>query len=59
MGLLKGQIEFKKWKDKKPLTRKEAMLAMCYQCNGEEQSNEYCQGKDSCPMYAFAPYSGA
>jgi len=55
MGLIKGQIEYKKWKDGKKLTRGEAMSAMCYQCNGMEQSNEDCQGKN-CPMYPYQPY---
>jgi len=56
MGLIKGQTEFKKWQSGKKITRKEAMLAQCYICNGEEQSNEDCEGKQ-CPLYQYHPYN--
>lgn len=44
MGLLKGQIEYRKFKSGKSLTRKEAVLAQCYVCNGQEDSNARLQG---------------
>ena len=56
MGYIKGQIEFRKWKSGQRLTRKEAMLAQCFACNGEEESAVDCLGAKSCPMYAYAPY---
>ena len=36
MGKIKGQLEFQKFKEGKLLTRKEAILAQCYVCNGED-----------------------
>ena len=56
MGALKGKREFKKWKDKKRLTRKEAILATCYICNGYEEGGVDCKGKDNCPLYQYFPY---
>ena len=53
---MKGKKEYNQWKDKKKLTRKEAMNAMCYVCNGEEDSNADCLAKASCPMYSFRLY---
>jgi len=55
--LLKGQVEYKKFKEGKPLTRKQAMLAQCYMCNGEEEGGVDCQGM-SCPLYQYFPYKG-
>ena len=57
MGMIKGQKEYEKFKRGEFLTRKQAMLAQCYECNGFEDSNEDCQGK-SCPMYQYQPYKG-
>ena len=57
MGLIKGQLEHRKWENGIFLTRKEAMLAMCYDCNGLEESNEDCLGKN-CPLYQYHPYKG-
>lgn len=56
MGRIKGQNEFRKWKSGSRLTRKEAILAQCYACNGEEESAVDCQGFKSCPLYSYAPY---
>ena len=56
MGKIKGQTEYQKFKAGQRLTRKQAMLALCYECNGLEDSNCDCQGK-SCPLYPFQPYS--
>jgi len=57
VGIIKGQKEYEKWKSGANLSRKQAMLAHCYQCNGFEESNEDCQGKN-CPSYQFMPYKG-
>lgn len=55
MGQIKGQKEFKKFKEGKPLTRKEAILAYCYDCNGAEESNEDCKTK-LCALYQYHPH---
>ena len=57
MGKLKGQSQHKKWVKGEKLTRKGAMLAMCYECNGLEDSGCDCLGK-SCPLYPYQPYRG-
>jgi len=57
MGKIKGQSEYRKFQEGRPLTRKEAILAQCYVCNGEEEGVEDCKGI-SCPLYAFFPYRG-
>ena len=57
MGKIKGQLEHRKFKEGKSLTRKEAILAQCYVCNGEEASSEDCRGRD-CPLYQYQPYRG-
>ena len=36
MGAVKGELQYKKFKRGEKLTRKEAMLANCYSCNGFE-----------------------
>lgn len=58
MGKIKGQTQYEKFLSGKQLTRKEAILANCYQCNGLEDSNEDCQGSEACPMYQVSHYSG-
>ena len=58
MGVLKGRKEHKAWEEGKKLTRKQAILANCYICNGLEESNEDCLGKESCPLYGFFSYKG-
>ena len=46
-----GGKEYKKFLDGKPVTRKEAMLAHCYECmGGFDEGKQDCMGK-SCPMY--------
>jgi hypothetical protein len=53
---ISGGKEYKKFLDGKKLTRKEAMLAHCYECmGGFEEGKQDCQGK-SCPLYQFYPY---
>ena len=56
MGILKGQLEYKKFKRGESLTRREAILAMCYECNGLEESNIDCQSEGGCPLYQYHPY---
>ena len=53
MGQIKGQLEYNKFKEGKPLTAKQAIKAQCYICNGEEEGSFMdCQGKN-CPLYPF------
>lgn len=59
MGAIKGHKEYRKWKRGEELTRKEAMLAQCFDCNGREESNTDCRGSKSCPMYRYAPYKAS
>jgi hypothetical protein len=40
MGIIKGSREFDKFKKGVKLTRKQAMLAKCYECNGLEESHD-------------------
>lgn len=51
---VKGAKEYQMFKDGKPLTRKQAVLAQCYECNGYE--SEDCCSKD-CPLYQWSPYN--
>lgn len=51
---VRGSKEYKKFRDGKKITRKEAMLAMCYDCLGGEGMREDCQGT-LCPLYAYFP----
>jgi hypothetical protein len=57
MGIIKGRNQYTKWKQGKKLTRKEAMLAMCYECNGLDESNVDCGCAGSCPLYIYSPYA--
>ena len=43
MGAIKGKLQYEKWQKGGKLTRKEAMLANCYICNGEETGAEDSQ----------------
>ena len=52
---LQGGNEYKKFLNGKKLTRKEAMLANCYECMGYEDGKQDCLGK-SCPLYQYYPY---
>jgi len=54
---IRGAREYAKFKAGGKLTRKEAMLAQCYQCNGLQESRADCQGV-SCPLYQFRPKRG-
>ena len=57
MGVLKGQLEYNKHMDGKKLTRGEAIKAMCYECNGFEDSRADCENFN-CPLYQYMPYRG-
>ena len=50
---IKGAKEFKKFEEGKPLTRKEALFAQCFSCNGFEA--EDCLA-NHCPLYQWSPY---
>jgi hypothetical protein len=51
-----GGKEYKKFLQGKSLTRKESMLAHCYECmGGYDEGKQDCQGK-SCPLYSYYPY---
>ena len=55
MGHIKGAKEFKKLNEGGKLTRKEAMLAYCWDCNGRGLSRADC-GVETCPLYQYSPY---
>lgn len=55
MGIIKGQLEYVKFGKGVRLTRKQAMLAKCYECNGFEESGVYCGGK-KCPLIQYQPH---
>lgn len=57
MGAVKGANHYEKFKAGKPLTRKQAMLALCYECNGFEESGADC-GAKNCPIYQYHPHRG-
>lgn len=56
MAQVVGSKEYERWKKGKRLTMKEVILANCYMCNGQEDSASDCQGKESCPIYAYSPH---
>ena len=55
MGVIRGQTEYRRFKAGEKLTRKQAMLALCFECNGQEDSRCNCLGV-SCPLYGYHPY---
>jgi hypothetical protein len=55
--IIKGACQYKQFQEGKPLTRKAAILAQCYVCNGGEEGGIDCQGA-SCPLYQYFPYKG-
>ena len=57
MAKVKGKVEYEKFKKGNRLTRKQAILAQCYVCNGEGgEGGVDCKGIDSCPLYQYFPY---
>lgn len=53
--IIKGKLEYQKFLQGKILTRKEAILAQCYVCNGCEEGGMDCRST-SCPLYQFMAY---
>ena len=53
---LKGKHQYIDFQNGEKLTRKEAMLAHCYQCMGEYQDGKQDCCGHSCPLYQFYPY---
>jgi len=56
MGIIKGQLEYKRWQEGERLTRRQAILAQCYECNGLKDSNADCKGSKYCPLYQYHPH---
>lgn len=56
--VIKGSRQYKLFQEGKPLTRKGAILAQCYVCNGEEQGGVDCLGSETCPLYQYFSYRG-
>jgi hypothetical protein len=54
MSQIKGASEHKKFTEGKPLTRKQAIWANCYECNG--YTGEKCISTH-CPLYRHSPYA--
>jgi hypothetical protein len=52
---MKGQRQYEVFKAGKSLTPKQAILAQCFVCNGENEGGEDCLGV-SCPLYQYMPY---
>ena len=53
-----GYKELKKYMSGKKLTRKEAILAKCYDCCGGYVDGRFdCECSD-CPLYDYMPYKG-
>jgi hypothetical protein len=57
MAGIKGAREYEKFKRGESLTRKQAMKAQCYECNGFDESGVDCLGV-SCPLYQYRLYPG-
>ena len=57
MSAIKGAREYEKFKRGDKLTRKQAMKALCFECNGLDESASDCQGL-SCPIYQYRLYPG-
>ncbi len=47
---------YKKFKEGRPLTRREAMEAQCFECNGfTAEKKDDCLGA-SCALYRYSPW---
>ena len=53
--IVKGKREHDMFKQGLPLSRKQVILAQCYECNGYVAID--CKGA-SCPLYQYFPYKG-
>jgi hypothetical protein len=56
--IVKGAYQYRQFQEGKSLTRKDAILAQRYVCNGLEDGVEDCPGAKSCPLYQYYPYRG-
>lgn len=54
---IKGGKELKKWHAGEKLSCQKAILAKCYECNGEEESGVDCE-VEGCPLYGHHPHRG-
>ncbi|MBI5327303.1 MAG: hypothetical protein HZB80_03280 [Deltaproteobacteria bacterium] len=52
---MKGYKDYQRFRAGEPLSRKQAILAQCYICNGASEGGEDCRGR-SCPLYQFMPH---
>lgn len=55
---VRGNKEYRAFQAGAVLTRKQAMLAMCYDCLGGEGLHEDCCGT-MCPLYQYYPVKNA
>lgn len=55
MPKVKGQKEYAKFLKGERLTYRQAILAQCFICNGEEEAAVDCKSK-TCPLYPYHPY---
>jgi len=53
-----GYKELKKYMSGKKLTRKEAILAKCYDCCGGYVDGRFDCECENCPLYDYMPYRG-
>jgi len=51
---VRGNKEYRKFEEGLELTRREAILAMCYDCLCGEGLTEDCKGT-MCPLYQYYP----
>lgn len=54
---IKGAKEYKAFIEGKKLTRKQAIFANCFICNGLEEGTEDCLGEKSCPIYQVSHFN--
>ncbi len=57
MGKIIGQKEYEKFRSGQTLSYREAVLAQCFVCNGQESSAADWQDNGACPLYQFQPYN--
>ena len=50
-----GYADYKRWQNGERLTKQRQINALCYECNGFEDSGNDCLGEKSCPMYPYSP----
>ena len=54
MSFVVGRAAHGRWKNGVRITRKDAIEAHCYACNGGE--NKDCGGEKTCPLYQHSPF---